>query len=203
MLRRCAFLALILSAAALPGRADERVLQFLEDRHTHALLHQVGPVAEGEPRALGRADCTDVRALSRGQRNLARQLGRIFELSGVHIDLIASGRWCSALHTAQLLQLRPVTEEPALDLLGEAPEAQVDAILDLIDGQRPSETALLVTHGRNIEALTGRRARPGEIIVFRLRPRAEIEVRGSFAPKLAPPRAPGARQFETRTSSTG
>lgn len=175
------FVSLILGAST--AHPDERVLQFLEDRYTHALLHHVGPLSEHPPVALGRADCTGVRALSRGQTNLARQLGRIFERSGIHIDLIAASRWCEAVQTAQLLQLRPVTEEPLLNLLDEDPEAQTDATLALLDGQRASETALLVTHGANIEALTGRATVPGEIIVFRLRPGADIEIRGAFRPE--------------------
>lgn len=177
---RLLLLTLSLMLAALPVRADDRILQFLEDRYTHALMHQVGPPSEGDPVALGRADCTDIRSLNRSQTNKARQLGRIFELSGVHIDVIAASRWCEALATAALLELRPVTQEPILNLIGEDAADQVDATLALIDGYRPSETALLVTHAANIEALTGRQTQPGDVIVFRLRPGQDIEIRGAF-----------------------
>jgi len=160
--------------------ADERILQFLEDRYTHALMRQVGPEASGEPVALGQADCTDRRALSRAERNHARRLGRIFERSGVHIDLIATSRWCRSIESANLLKLRPVTEYPVLDLLGDDPRRQVEEILDLLDGMRRTETALLVTHGANIRALTGRATKPGEVVVIRLRPGEDLVVKGSF-----------------------
>ena len=78
------FLVALLVAGASDAAADERVIQYLEDRYTHALMRQVGDTAEGEPVALGVADCTDKRELRRSQRNLARRLGRIFERSGVH-----------------------------------------------------------------------------------------------------------------------
>ncbi len=180
---RAVVLLLLSALGTTTAHADERVLQFLEDRYTHALMHHTGAPSEEPPDALGRADCTGVRALSRSQTNMARQLGRIFERSGIHIDVIAASRWCEALHTAQLLQLRPVTEEALLNLLGDDPEDQVDAILSLVDGQRATETALLVTHGPNIEALTGIESVPGEVVVFRLRPGADIEIRGSFRPE--------------------
>lgn len=163
-----------------PASADERSLQFLEDRYTHAFLHQVGPVAEGTPPALGRADCIDKRPLSRHQRNHARAVGRMFERSGIHLDLILSSRWCQAIATSQLLKLRPVTEEPILNLLGEDADAQVEATLDLMDGIRPKESALMVTHGANIKAVTGLDTQPGEVVVVRLKPGQDLEIRGRF-----------------------
>ena len=170
-------LGLGLASSAL---ADEKALQFLEDRYTHALLHQVGPVAEGTPPALGRADCTGIRSLSRHQKNHARNVGRMFERAGIHIDMILSSRWCQAFATAQLLELRPVTEEPLLDALGDDPEAQTEAVLDLLDGIRAKESALLVTHGTNIKALSGVETQPGEVVVVRLRPGGDPEIRGRF-----------------------
>ena len=169
--------------AALPVRADERILQFLEDRYTHALMHQAGDVANGEPLALGLANCVDKRALNRKQRNLARRLGRIFERAGVHIDLIAASPWCRAIETAKTLKLRPVSVEPALIAAEDSDEDAVEAALEILDSMRRSETALLVTHGSNIRGLTGRASKPGEVIVVRLRPGADLEIIGAFVPE--------------------
>lgn len=181
---RCLPLLICLSLLVHSGAvADERILQFLEDRYTHALMRQVGPEANDAPAALGRADCVERRVLNRHQRNEARRLGRIFERSGIHIDLLATSRWCRAIETAQLLKLRPVREEGALDALSAAPSdqsAEIAPILDLLDGLRSTETALLVTHASNIKALTGRRTQPGEVIIFRLRPGEDLVVWGSY-----------------------
>lgn len=176
-------LTVSLALVALPAPADERIIQFLEDHYTHALLRQVGPEAEGAPAALGVADCTDRRALSRHQRNLARRLGRTFERSGVHIDLLATSAWCQAIETAWLLELRPVTVEPVLNAFAEDDTDAADAVLDLLDGMRASETALLVTHAGNIKALTGRDSRPGEVIVVQLRPGEDLRVVGAYLPE--------------------
>lgn len=183
LLRNLAIIALICTLAPATVMADERILQFLEDRYTHALMRQVGAEAVGQPAALGRADCVEQRALNRHQRNEARRLGRVFERSGIHIDLLATSRWCRAIETAQLLKLRPVREESALDALSANEEEaadQVAAILDLLDGMRSTETALLVTHASNIRALTGRRTDPGEVIIVRLRPGEDLMVWGSY-----------------------
>ena len=175
-------LIVLVSVAATQAAADERIIQFLEDRYTHALMRQVGPEATGEPEALGLADCTDRKPLDRHQRNLARRLGRTFELSGVHVDLLATSAWCQAIETARLLQLRPVTVEPILNAFAEDDTDAADAVLDLLDGMRPSETALLITHASNIKALTGRDSHPGEVIVVRLRPGEDLRVLGSYRP---------------------
>ena len=176
-LRRLCLIVLV-AVASTQAAADERIIQFLEDRYTHALMRQVGR----EPEALGLADCTDRKALNRHQRNLARRLGRTFELSGVHVDLLATSAWCQAIETARLLQLRPVTVEPVLNAFAEDDTDAADAVLDLLDGMRPSETALLITHASNIKALTGRDSRPGEVIVVRLRPGEDLRVLGSYRP---------------------
>ena len=173
--RLCLFLPLVL--ATTQAAADERIIQYLEDRYTHALMRQVGP------EALGVADCTDRKALNRHQRNLARRLGRTFELSGVHVDLLATSAWCQAIETARLLQLRPVTVEPALNAFAPDDTDAADAVLDLLDGMRASETALLITHASNIKALTGRASHPGEVIVVRLRPGEDLRVLGFYLPE--------------------
>ena len=179
-------LAVISIASALvvatPAQADQRILQFLEDRYTHALMRHVGDEAE-EPLALGLANCVDKRALNRSQRNLARRLGRIFERSGVHIDLIATSAWCRSIETAKTLKLRPVTVDPNLDASAPDDTERAEVILELLDSMRASETALMVTHSGNIKALTGRDTKPGDIIVIRLRPGQGLEIVGAFTPK--------------------
>lgn len=176
-------LGLVIVQAGAAARADDRILQFLEDRYTHALMRHVGDAADGEPLALGVADCVDKRALNRRQRNLARRLGKTFERSGVHIDLIATSAWCRAIETAKTLKLRPVTVEPILNAADAGDQDAAELVLDLLDSMRASETALLVTHAGNIKALTGRDSHPGDVIVVRLRPGEDLTIIGSYTPQ--------------------
>lgn len=168
--------------AASSGRANEQILQFMEDRWTHALMRQAGDGANGEPLALGRANCVDKRALDRRQRNTARRLGQVFEWSGVHIDVLATSEWCRSIETAKTLELRPVSVEPALNPSAPDDTDASERILELLDSMRRSETALFVTHSANIKALTARDTIPGEVVVVRLRPGEELEVIGTFRP---------------------
>lgn len=173
---------LALLACVQAARADERIIQFLEDRYTHALMRQVGDEVS-EPLALGLADCVDRKALNRRQRNLARRLGRIFERSGVYIDVLATSAWCRAIETAKTLKLRPVTVEPVLNAAPANDGDAAEAALELLDSLPASESALLVTHAGNIKALTGRESHPGEVIVIRLRPGEDLKIVGAFVPK--------------------
>lgn len=165
------------------SHANERILQFMEDRWTHGLMRHVGDEAIDAPLGLGKADCVDKRALNRRQRNDARRLGQILERSGVHVDLIATSAWCRAIETARTLELRPVSVEPALSASAPDDLEAAERVLELLDTMRRSETALLVTHAGNIRALTDRDSKPGEILVVRLRPGEDLEVIGSFTPQ--------------------
>ena len=174
---------LVLLLGGNSAHADERILQFMEDRWTHALMRQVGEEAGDAPLGLGKADCVGTRALDRRQRILARRLGQVLERSGVHIDLLATSEWCRAIETARTLELRPVSVEPALNSSAPDDVEAAERVLELLDIMRRSETALLVTHAGNIKALTGRDSRPGEIIVVRVRPGEDIEIIGAFVPE--------------------
>lgn len=172
------FVAALLSAST--PHADERILQFMEDRWTHALMRQVGDEVNDGPLALGMADCVDKRALNRRQRTFARKLGQVLDRSGVHVDLIATSEWCRAIETARTLELRPVTVETALNPPTPDDTSAAERALEILDNMRRSETALLVTHAENIKSLTDRNSSHGEIIVVRVRPGEDLEVIGSF-----------------------
>lgn len=160
--------------------ANERILQFMEDRWTHALMRQVGDAATVAPLGLGKADCVEKRALDRRQRNVARKLGQVLERSGVHVDLIAVSEWCRAIETARTLELRPVTVDPLLNPSEPEDSDAAERTLELLDTMRRSETALLVTHGGNIKALTDQDSNPGDIIVVRVRPGETLQVIGTY-----------------------
>ena len=93
------FLTLLLGATSAP--ADERILQFMEDRWTHGLMHQVGDEDDDAPLGLGKADCVDKRALDRGRK-----------LAIVPIDFIAAFDCVS--HSSLLYNLRDVGDESAI-----------------------------------------------------------------------------------------
>ena len=178
-------LSLVLAVLALPGFAaayDYRTLHLLQDRHTHAIIRVSEAPEGGDTVVRGWADCSETDALDRRGRNVARTFGRMFQRSGLHIDEILSSRVCRNIAAGKALQIGPVKEEPLLDPLGEGESAEerLDRLLGLLEGLRPGETALLLTHPAIVEALTGETLAPGEGLVFRLPPFGEVTVVGRF-----------------------
>ncbi|MGF1500655.1 MAG: hypothetical protein ACFBSD_02475 [Paracoccaceae bacterium] len=178
---------LLTGILALPSAAgaqgyDYRVLHLIEDRHTHAIIRVSTRPEAGDPPDRGRAACNDVAALDRKGRNIALAFGRMFQRSGIHVDDIMTSRVCRNIEAARLLQIGPVKESALLDPIDgeEYPERRIDALLGEIDALRPAETVLLLTHAKNIDALTGETLAPGEGLVFRLPPFGDIEVLGRF-----------------------
>ena len=178
-------LAAALLLAGEVGALSLRELQFLEDPHTHALVH-AAPARDAESTRNARDDeCSASVDLTGPGRLLAGTLGDRIQKAGTRIDdLLASPR-CDAVITARLFELVPVGIRDFL--APEPPEGmtaddQRDEALVYLAGLRPSETALLVTHGRNIAALTGVETVPGEMLIVSVSPLGEVEVRFSIAP---------------------
>lgn len=165
--------------AAMAGAYDYRALHFLEDRHTHLILRISEEAPSGDGPERGRAACNAVKALGRTERNIAIAFGRALQRSGIHVDDILTSRVCRMIEAGKLMRLGPLKARAELDPLaeGDARQAQVDAMLSLIDSLRPSETALLLTHAANIEALTGETLAVGEGLVITLPPFGDIEIR--------------------------
>lgn len=184
-MKRIAFgLILILAAAPVSAQSfDYRTLHLIEDRNTHAIINSSDAPEDGDLPERGRADCARIQALDRQGRNVARAFGRMFQRSSIHIDAILTSRVCRKIEAARMLQIGPVSEEPLLDPFTEEldREARTEALLALLDGLGRGESALLLTHPDNVEALTGERLEVGEGLVFTLPPFGEIEVRGRFS----------------------
>ena len=179
---------LSLSVLSVSGEADAlsaREFQFLEDSYTHALVHAAPARDPDSTRNVRTDECSADRDLSGPGRLLAMALGDRIQSAGTRIDHVVTSPRCDALVTARLLELVPV--DPRDHLAAEPPEGmtaedQSDDTLVYLAGLRPSETALLVTHGQNIATLTGVETLPGEILIVSVSPLGELEVRFSIKP---------------------
>lgn len=185
-----AFLAilLLLSALTLAGGADAfsaRELQFLEDNYTHALV-QAPPAPDPESTRNAREDeCSASKDLTGPGRLVAMALGDNIQKAGTRVDHVVASPRCNAMMMAHLLELVPIDTRDYLAAEppeGMTAEEQRDEALVYLAGLRPSDTALLVTHGRNIAALTGVETVPGELLIVTVDPLGRIEVRFSIVP---------------------
>lgn len=147
------------------------------------MRHALAP-GTGDPANFELGNCQTQRNLDERGRNQARTIGAAFREHGISFDLVLTSQWCRTRETAELLNLGPVVEAPALNsFFGryERREGQTRDTRALLRDQE--DRVILVTHQVNISALTGQATRSGEVLIIRFDD-GEIEVLGSIL--LAP-----------------
>lgn len=132
------------------------------------MRHALAP-GTGDPAGLTIGDCATQRNLDDRGRDQARAIGQAFRDRGVTFDTVFTSQWCRTRDTAELLDIGPVTEAPALNSFfgdfstRDRQTAETRALIAATPGR-----LMLVTHQVNISALTGRSTRSGEVLVIRL-----------------------------------
>jgi phosphohistidine phosphatase SixA len=135
-------------AGPADARADEAVWRSLRDGgHVILIRHAIAP-GTGDPAGFVLKDCATQRNLSAEGRAQARRIGVMLAARKVPIDRVLSSRWCRALETARLMDLRPVEPFAALDSFFDDPTqgpdktAAVKSFLQALGDQ----TIVMVTH---------------------------------------------------------
>ena len=98
------------------------------------------------------------------------RIGARLRSEGIAVEKILASPWCRCIDTATLLQLGPVEAEPTFGnvvVLRDQRESLTSGARAVIDKWTGSGTLLVVTHGANIQALTGIQPASGEIVVVR------------------------------------
>jgi len=137
--------------------------------HFALLRHAIAP-GTGDPPYFELGKCSTQRNLSREGRNQAVAIGKQFRANGIDKVLVFSSQWCRCLETADLLDLGPVQELPALNSFFqeyEREELQTRMLKEWLVKQDLTEPILLVTHQVNITALTKVYPSSGEIVIVR------------------------------------
>lgn len=172
--------ALVMSRHALAD--DEAVWSALKSgRYIVLLRHALTESGVGDPPGFKLGACSTQRNLSSQGRSDARRIGEAFRLRNIPISEVLSSRWCRCLDTARLA-FGKATPAPMLDSMfndsekaGETKIREVHALLM----QRPATGNLvLVTHNRNIQALTGVSPSSGEMVVAEPGPNQTLKVIG-------------------------
>lgn len=183
---RILLLALIALLAGLPAHADEAAAwQALRDGgHVALMRHAPAPGVTGDPPGFRLEDCATQRNLSEAGRAEAVASGARFKAEGIAFETILSSPWCRCVDTAELLDMGPVTIEPAFSnafVLSDRRQEITAAGRAVIAAWRGAGTLLVVTHGANIGALTGIHPASGETVVVRIED-GEIEPVGRIPP---------------------
>ena len=182
-----AFLALALFCAAPSVHADEAAAwQALSDSgHVALMRHAEAPGGTGDPPGFRLEDCATQRNLSAAGRADAAAIGARFKARSIAFEKILSSPWCRCVDTAELMELGPVTVEPAFSNIVVLSDQRDQIVADgrsLIGAWQGKGTLLVVTHGANISALTGISPASGEMVVVRISADGTIEPIGRIPP---------------------
>lgn len=153
----------------LPGLALADDWQALKQPGAFAIMRHALAPGVSDPSDFELGDCATQRNLNREGRAQARAIGAAFRERGLRFDTVYTSQWCRCRETAELLDLGPVEDAPALNSFFSdfsQEEASTNALKSLIS--ETSGTRLMVTHQINISALTGRSTRSGEVLIIRM-----------------------------------
>jgi phosphohistidine phosphatase SixA len=155
--------------ASTPATADPAAAWAALRRGGHVALlrHADAPGGAGDPPGFKLDDCSTQRNLSDKGRADAAAVGAEVKAKRVAFSKIVSSPWCRCLETARLMDLGPAEVEPAF--------SNAFVLRDRRDELKQGATAflkawaggtlLVVSHGANIQALTGVNPASGEIVV--------------------------------------
>jgi phosphohistidine phosphatase SixA len=169
--RRFFLCLLVLLAAAAPAKADEAAAwaALRDGGHVALMRHALAPGGTGDPPGFRLEDCTTQRNLSEEGRADAAAVGAMLWGEEIMIDKVLSSPWCRCVETARLMDVGAVEIEPTLSnafVLRDRREDLAAGARTIIAAWRGPGNLLVVTHGANIQALTGGgNPDSGEIVV--------------------------------------
>ncbi len=159
----------VLLVATGSARADEAAAwAALRQGGVVALMRHGDAPGVGDPEGWRLDDCTTQRNLSERGRDEARAVGARLRAERIAIARVLSSPWCRCVDTATLAGVGPVQLEPAFAnafILSDRREALREGGRAVIGRWRGPGVLLVVTHGENIRALTGRSPATAEIVV--------------------------------------
>lgn len=183
---------LLFGLSVAPGAyaQDDALLAALRSGGHVGLMRHARAPGSDDPPEFRLGDCATQRNLSAGGRAQAVQIGEFLRSHGFGALRIVSSQWCRCRDTAELLELGPVEELPALNSLVSYPRernAMTAEARAWILAQDLSAPLLLVTHQINIGALVRQYPDEGEIVVVRPTAEGTLEVRGTIRAVAPPP----------------
>jgi phosphohistidine phosphatase SixA len=182
MWRACMGLILGLSTLVgtpVPAMADEAAAwaALRQGAHVALMRHADAPGGAGDPPGFRLDDCKTQRNLSARGREDAKDIGERLRTEGVAVTKLLSSPWCRCLDTARLLDIGPTQVEPTFSnafVLADRRPALTAGALALVTQWSGPGTLLIVTHGANIQALTGVNLDSGELLVVEPGPNASL-----------------------------
>jgi len=147
----------------------------------HAIMRHATAPGMGDPPDFTLGKCGTQRDLDSTGREEAKALGARIRDKGIKLSAVYSSQWCRCLHTAEEMAVGQVQELPALNSFFQGRGNRADQTTTLrehIASLGPGDKVLYVSHQVNTTALTGVFPDSGEVILFKLNAKGEIDVVG-------------------------
>lgn len=178
MIARWTLAVCVVLGVMTPVAADPRFARLAEPGVIAIMRHALAP-GTSDPAGFRLDDCSTQRNLDDRGRAQARAIGTAIRDAGIRVDRVLTSQWCRCRETAEMLDLAPAEDLPALNSFFEdrsRADAQTEELRRVLAALPPDETVMLVTHQVNITALTGRGVGSGEVFVLELSETGAIEV---------------------------
>ena len=138
--------------------------------HVALMRHADAPGGVGDPPGFSVDDCATQRNLSEKGRVDAEKIGSRLKGEGIAFEKILSSPWCRCIDTAKLMNLGTVETEATFGnvvVLKDQRQTLTTGARAVIARWTAGGNLLVVTHGANIQALTGAWLASGEIVVVK------------------------------------
>jgi phosphohistidine phosphatase SixA len=138
--------------------------------HVALMRHADAPGGVGDPPGFRVDDCATQRNLSEKGRADAEKIGSQLRGERIAFEKILSSPWCRCIDTARLMNLGTVETEATFGnvvVLKDQRQTLTAGARPLIAQWTAGGNLLVVTHGANIQALTGVWLASGEIVVVK------------------------------------
>ena len=168
VIRHLWLVAVLLSCGGWSSHAAEGALTLLQQPATFgAMRHALAP-GFSDPEDFTIGDCRSQRNLDAAGRRQARATGAALRAAGLRFDRVLTSQWCRCRETAELLNVGPVEELPALNSFFEEPaqaKSQTAALRAFMAALPVGEKILLVSHYVNISAYLNVAVSSGEMVI--------------------------------------
>lgn len=172
---------MILAAMNAHAESQRLIEQMKAGGHILMIRHALAP-GSGDPQNFQIGDCSTQRNLDDRGRSQARAIGEWLRSNGIEKARMFSSQWCRCQETANLINLGPVVQLPALNSFYERPqdrEPNLKALRIFLAKQTSKgELLILVTHFVTISEITGEAVSSGEGVVLRVKAKGAFEVAG-------------------------
>ena len=167
-LRHIAAFVLLVAGGQAAMASDAAVWNALRRDGAIALVRHGEAPGIGDPAGWKLDDCTTQRNLDDAGRAQARALGARLKAERIPVGRLLASPWCRTRETASLLGIGPVQDEPTFANAFVQSERQAELAAGaraLIGRWRGPGALVVVTHGENIRALTGRAPVTAELVL--------------------------------------